>query len=385
MAGRFRNAIRSRMSWAAFGVVLFGGIIAGIVLWGGVHTAMDYSSRTEFCISCHEMRDFVYEEYKETPHFSNPSGVQATCSDCHVPEQWGPKIVDKIMASRELYGWAIGKIDTPEKFEAHRLELAERVWDHMEATDSRECRSCHSDQAMDFHAQAPEAAKQMQVGFAKGETCIDCHKGIAHNMPDLAKRAREEAIAFMEGTETLDSDNVWTKRTTALYAAPGSDADKLGTVLPGVEIEKLDGDGDFAKVRVSGWQAGEVVRGQYAMFGHRILNLSISGSAVDGVEKGDTRFYSDGNQDWTESALEGWIALTDLTADPDKLWTVANAIYVSQCGVCHSAAAPDSRGVLAWQADVQAYQPRTSLTAEEGRLVLRYLQLHSSDIAGQTN
>ncbi|SDL82807.1 NapC/NirT family cytochrome c [Aliiruegeria lutimaris] len=376
MAGRFGFA---------FGGVLLAGIVAGILLWGGFHTAMEYSNRTEFCISCHEMRDFVYEEYKETAHYSNASGVQTQCADCHVPEAWGPKIVDKIKATRELYGWATGKIDTAEKFEAHRLVLAERVWDYMQATDSRECRSCHSDQAMDFHAQDPEAAEQMQAGFAKGETCIDCHKGIAHKMPDLAKRAREQAVAFMEGTEALESDTVWTKRTTPLHTAAAPDADKLGTVLPGVKMSRLERDGDFVKVRVSGWQAGEVARGQYAMFGHRILNVSISGSAVDQVEKGETRFYSDGNQDWVETALEGWITAADLTADQDALWAIANATYVSQCGVCHSAAAPSSRGALAWQADVQAYQPRTSLTAEEGRLVLRYLQLHSSDIAGQTN
>ena len=385
MVGRLKNLIQSHMSWVAFSGVLLAGIVAGIVFWGGFHTAMEYSNKTEFCISCHEMQDFVYQEYKQTAHYSNASGVQTGCADCHVPQAWGPKVVRKIMATRELYGWATGKIDTPEKFEAHRLELAERVWDHMKATDSRECRTCHSDEAMDFHAQDPVAAERMQAGFANGETCIDCHKGITHTMPDMAKRAREEAIAFMEGTETLDADTVWTKRTSTLYAASGSDADKLGTILPGVKIEKLASDGDFARVRVSGWQAGEVVRGQYAMFGQRILNLSLSGSAADRVEKGETRFYSDGNQDWTETALEGWIAQADLTADSDRLWTVANSMFVSQCGVCHSAPAPESRGVLAWQADVQAYQPRTSLTAEEGRLVLRYLQLHSSSFAGQMN
>ncbi|MFV0335118.1 MAG: NapC/NirT family cytochrome c, partial [Tropicimonas sp.] len=326
-----------------------------------------------------------YDDYAKSAHFSNASGVQAGCADCHVPEPLIPWAIDHFQALGELYHSFTGKIDTPEKFEAHRLELAERVWAFMEATDSRECRSCHAQEHMDFAKQEETGAKQMQAGFENGDTCIDCHKGIAHKMPNMAKRAREEAIAFMEGTGTLDSDALWTKRTSPLTDAPNADATKLATVLPAVQLERLGQEGGFVNVRVSGWQAGEVARGQYADFGLRVLNMSISGSAVDQVTTGETRYYSDGDQDWTETAMEGWLPAADLTADDATLWGIANSMYVSQCGVCHSAAAAESRGVLAWQADVQAYQSRTSLTAEEGRLVLRYLQMHSSDIVTRTN
>lgn len=80
----------------------------------------------------------------------------------------------------------VGSIDTPEKFEAKRLELAERVWEGMQATDSRECRNCHAFASMDFHKQERRAAEKMQKVIEKktGETCIDCHKGIAHKLPE---------------------------------------------------------------------------------------------------------------------------------------------------------------------------------------------------------
>jgi len=174
------SKIRNRAYWS----VLFVGVVAGIIFWGGFNTAMEATNTMTFCISCHEMRDNVYQEYKETIHYKNPSGVQATCSDCHVPRPWIYKIVRKIKASNVLYHKALGTIDTREKFEARRLHLAERVWASMRATDSRECRNCHDFNSMDLSEQDRYARKRHERALAKGETCIDCHDGIAHNLPE---------------------------------------------------------------------------------------------------------------------------------------------------------------------------------------------------------
>lgn len=178
----------TRHRWA-LGIPLAGAIIAfiaGIMFWGGFHWAMASTNTLEFCISCHEMEDNVYAEYVETSHYKNTSGVRAICSDCHVPHEWGPKVIRKIKATGELYGALIGKIDTPEKFEAHRLEMAERVWAEMESNDSRECRNCHSFESMDLEAQDRRTARKHSPEWRErtGDTCIDCHKGIAHDMPD---------------------------------------------------------------------------------------------------------------------------------------------------------------------------------------------------------
>jgi cytochrome c-type protein NapC len=63
------------------------------------------------------------------------------------------------------------------------MEMATEEWARMKASDSRECRNCHSFEAMrrlnekqtvfDIHNKAKD----------KGKTCIDCHKGIAHLLP----------------------------------------------------------------------------------------------------------------------------------------------------------------------------------------------------------
>jgi len=168
------------------------GFFSGIIFWGGFNTAMEATNTLEFCVSCHEMRDTVYQEYKKTIHYSNRTGVRAICSDCHVPKDWVHKVARKIQASGEVYGKIMGTIDTPEKFEAKRLQLAESEWKRMKGSDSRECRNCHSFEGMNAEVQKPRARKQHELAQRDKETCIDCHKGIAHQKPKGMKEEDEE-------------------------------------------------------------------------------------------------------------------------------------------------------------------------------------------------
>ena len=65
-----------------------------------------------------------------------------------------------------------------------RLELAEHEWARLKANDSLECRNCHSAESMDFTKQSARAADIHARFLVTGEkTCIDCHKGIAHDCP----------------------------------------------------------------------------------------------------------------------------------------------------------------------------------------------------------
>jgi len=169
----------------SLGTLLVVGFISGIIFWGGFNTAMEMTNNEDFCISCHEMRVNVYEEYKDTIHYSNRTGVRATCPDCHVPKEWIHKVVRKIKATNELFHKALGTIDTPEKFEKKRLQLARNVWKEMKQTDSRECRNCHDYSSMDFAEQGRRSMDQHSKGLETGKTCIDCHKGIAHSLPAM--------------------------------------------------------------------------------------------------------------------------------------------------------------------------------------------------------
>ena len=174
------NKPSAKYSLLAISVVSF---IVGILFWGGFHTGLEMTNSLEFCTTCHEMRDNVYQEYKQTIHYSNRTGVRAICSDCHVPRDWGPKMIRKAQASLEVWGKLTGDIDTKEKFEKKRMELATHEWARMKANGSQECRNCHNFDAMSSELQKQTPYKKHMKAKAEGKTCIDCHKGIAHHLP----------------------------------------------------------------------------------------------------------------------------------------------------------------------------------------------------------
>ena len=179
----------------SLGVLLIVGFFGGILFWGAFHWAVEISNTETFCISCHEMESGPYQDLQRTVHFVNRTGVRATCSDCHVPKQWVYKIARKIKATRELYYHFTGAIDTPEKFDAQRLTMAVSVWSSMKATDSRECRNCHEKVWMDTSAQFSRAARSHELALESGAlTCVDCHQGIAHRLPEGFERPEPEAL-----------------------------------------------------------------------------------------------------------------------------------------------------------------------------------------------
>ncbi len=193
MLARFRRWLLGHWSVArspsrhySLGFLTVGGFLAGIIFWGGFNTALEATNTEQFCVSCHEMKDNVFEELKGTIHYSNRSGVRATCPDCHVPHDWTDKIARKMQASKEVWGNLFGTINTRERFLDKRLELAMHEWARLKANDSLECRNCHNFDYMDFTRQGPRAANVHQRWLESGEkTCIDCHKGIAHKLPDM--------------------------------------------------------------------------------------------------------------------------------------------------------------------------------------------------------
>jgi cytochrome c553 len=72
----------------------------------------------------------------------------------------------------------------------------------MQASDSRECRNCHEFSVMALENQARFAARIHGDAAEKGGTCIDCHQGITHKLPQpevlLSKHRPELDIDYAE-------------------------------------------------------------------------------------------------------------------------------------------------------------------------------------------
>jgi len=249
LGNAWRTLRRPSLKYSLLTLLLAGGI-GGVVVWGGFNTAMEATNTMPFCTSCHEMRENVYKEYTSTIHFQNRTGVSAACSDCHVPKDWVHKFVRKIEASNELLHHFMGTIDTPEKFDKKRLTLAKSVWSSMKSTDSRECRNCHVLESMNPEFQRPRARKQHLEAMKAGNTCIDCHKGIAHksvrNLVDektleqmeapLARYIREIPKSYVDGlarVEKREAEQAVARKAEIEAAAQAIAAEKIAAAGKG--------------------------------------------------------------------------------------------------------------------------------------------------------
>ncbi len=184
--GSTRSLFQRLTAWTCrnwrFGAIAGGGVVVGLVLFATWTSAIEYTNHTEFCITCHVMKETVYKEYTQTIHFKNKHGVHAGCPDCHVPQyDWIAEAQAKIGTVTELYAFFFGGMSNVANFEKERPELAKVVWAKFAANNARECRHCHDYSNMVFDEQKPSARVKHEDAMKTNENCIDCHKGIAHH------------------------------------------------------------------------------------------------------------------------------------------------------------------------------------------------------------
>jgi nitrate/TMAO reductase-like tetraheme cytochrome c subunit len=191
----FRWLFSPSARWSVFVLLLIGGI-AGAVSVIGTQVAVAVTGTDQFCGStCHSHAKFVYPEYKESMHYTNRTGVRASCSDCHVPHSYPAKLIYKAKAGiTDAIAEARGVISTQERFDKERWRMANHVWDEMRANNSANCRSCHNPEAMNPAKQSEDAVKQHKKFAAGKATCIDCHTGVAHKEPEEPKPAEKAAL-----------------------------------------------------------------------------------------------------------------------------------------------------------------------------------------------
>lgn len=156
------------------------GLVAGVVVTIGFDRTLHYTSTNEFCANCHSGN--VVKEWKESIHYTNRIGMVVDCAACHIPHEFLPKMKAKVMALSDLWGHIQGTIDTPEKFEAKRLEMAKTVWARMAARQDKECRNCHLTVAM-MNPDKPYMKKTHLAADKDGQPCSDCHEGVGHKPP----------------------------------------------------------------------------------------------------------------------------------------------------------------------------------------------------------
>ena len=190
------HTLRRPSARHSLGALLAVGLVVGAASVPTFTYVIHETSTDAFCLTCHAQD--IGLEMEGRVHYDNGLGVRVSCYECHLPRAFWPKVIAKSKSGvKDVYHTLLGTIDTYEKFEAHRMHMATVTWAAMNENDSRECRYCHDESRWDLSAQTEKAQEYHSPALANGKTCIDCHKGMAHNLPEgIADDHQIEGIDF---------------------------------------------------------------------------------------------------------------------------------------------------------------------------------------------
>ena len=391
LLSRFWKTVSSPPATISLGMITIVGFVTGIIFWGGFNTALEYTNTEEFCLSCHEMRDNNYVEVASTVHNSNRTGVRATCPDCHVPHEWTHKIARKMQASKEVWASIWGRIDTREKFEERRAALAQHEWARLEANNSLECRNCHDYDSMDWKAMSPEARFYMEPAAELNTGCIECHKGIAHHLPENIELG-SPAMAKLErkassGNLTAGEDYFAITEIPVYETAEATEA--VGHIQLGAQVQVMASQGDRVQFELTAWRKDKGYgRVLFDEFGQNI-RVGVLARETAGneqlVQASAPETDDRTGLDWRQVTASLWADANGFVPEIDDLWVVAEETYAASCSTCHAQPDPGHFGTNAWPAQFNGMVGFTNMDADAQTLVLTYLQKHSADYADGTH
>lgn len=348
-------------------------IVIGIGLTTLTGWGLKQTSETGFCLSCHTMQT-PYEEYQGSVHFQNQKGIRAECKDCHIPEGGLDYLVTKLRASKDVYHqFVTGKIDTPEQYEAHRLEMAQTVWNQMKSNDSATCRSCHSMDAMDLQKQSHDAQKMHALAVKENQTCIDCHKGVAHFPPEITVDSKALDTLTAEAEKTpADAQQRFALTPTSIGTS--------GTVYTATKMKVLRQIQGGQQVEITGSQMQGAEQVIYLATGQRMVIASLTPEGIQALKPlGEWQKDSYGNS-WRNVSLEGPITQPAL-ANPEPLWRYAKSLDTAYCSGCHAPIAADHYTLNAWPSIAKGMGARTDISDENLDILTRWFQYHAKDAA----
>ncbi len=385
--GRLIRLFTQPAAKIGLGVLVTGGFIAGALFWQTFNIGMEKTNEEQFCISCHTMGDNLLPELQKTVHWQNRSGVRARCPDCHVPHDFTDKIARKMQASREVLGHVMGTIGTREKFQEHRIVLAQREWARFKANNSKECRNCHDYESMDFSKMRVTSQMAMRGAAERNTSCVDCHKGIAHQLPDM-KGARNPAfdtlVSEAHGVSVSDGSTYYSVTPQELFA----DAQMqkvIGSIEVATPVKVLKKEKDAVQVELTMWRKNKGYgRVWYGNFGLNITNVILDKEAARNdqhIKVLETKTDELTGLEWQHVTTNAWIKGGGLIESPEAIWNVARASYSQSCSVCHRQPAEAGHDANQWPGLFAGMVGFTNMDDDTAKLVLKYLQTHSSDFA----
>lgn len=390
------NAIKSLFNWLrrllfkpsakiGLGLLIIIGFAGGVWFWAGFNAGMQATNTEEFCTSCHTMGDNMLPELKKTVHFKNRTGVRAECSDCHVPHDFTAKVARKMQASREVLSQLMGDIGTREKFLDHRVVLAQREWGRFKANDSKECRTCHDYDSMDFDKMRVTSQMIMRSAAERDASCLDCHKGIAHELPNtegMHNPAFDSLLSEARSTKIKDGQNYFNIVPQDLYTSADRKT-RAGSIEIAAPVKVLAHKDGGVQIELDMWRKNKGFgRVWYTNFGLNIPDVIIEKDLASDkslITAGEAKEDPLTGLEWQKVKAQFWVAEGGLMDSIEPAWDIASQTYSDSCSTCHRQPDPSGHDANQWPGLFSGMVGFTNLDNDSAAMVLKYLQLHSSD------
>ena len=262
------------------------------------------------------------------------------------------------------------------------MELAGNVWRSMKQTDSRECRNCHAFETMTTSTQRNDAQFWHPMAVDEAFTCIDCHKGIAHKLPDMdhfVQLATDDLKLSLEA-QRGQGERVVTASTKSLHEGPETASTQLADIAVGVPLKVLErGESGWVKVSLDGYEVLGSSNQLYQDTVSGVLAADVMGALEYTSE--ESTIDADTRLSWRPARLTGWVSDEMLAANEETLWIYAKVVYENECARCHAVFPPSRFNAPAWANSMRNMQRFTTLDDQAWDLVSAYLQQHSKGLA----
>lgn len=316
-------------------------------------------------------------EWEGSSHFSNAKGIKAECADCHIPQEGLHYLKAKVVALKDVWYTITNKLPNQEAYESQRLAMAQRVWDEMKANDSATCKTCHKPESMILSDQKPAAQKMHQQAQTSGETCIDCHKGLVHFMPEMPKdTSANQALTKTSGQFSAKDRILNVQQLATAILSKGGEA----RVMPFAELYEWQEQGEMLTATMKGWQQEGAESVLYLAMGKRIMLALLDEEAQSQLTVAQTVKDEVTDSNWKEVSLAVSVPKSSVTANLASLNQYGNQLNQSYCSGCHAPIGAEHYTANQWIGVVNSMKDRTAMTADEVRAVTIYLQRNAKDM-----
>ncbi len=138
------------------------------------------------------------------------------------------------------------------------------------------------------------------------------------------------------------------------------------TLYGGVPVKVISRNGNFVKIKMSGYIDKKDGSSLYATKNHKLLLATVE-------EPNLIKASGD------KGVLEAKVPKKNITDDMDEAWETNSDLFYDKCTKCHHAKIVESHSMQTWDVLFSSMQPKARTTKRQSALILRFLRAFAKD------